>query len=126
MTYFFKGKEYHLKIEVIDSKKPHIKETRSLKIEKGKKYGLVKTYMAHHQGLILLSINNLFNNQILQKRFMKNPQIEAVSILLQETMPEKFIITKENKEKVEKFKYVDYIRIIIFLVFEVKLCSGNE
>lgn len=64
--------------------------------------------MAHHQGLILLSINNLFNNQILQKRFMKNPQIEAVSILLQETMPEKFIITKENKEKVEKFKYKDY------------------
>ena len=39
---------------------------------------------------------------------MKNPQIEAVSILLQETMPEKFIITKENKEKVEKFKYKDY------------------
>ena len=34
---------------------------------------------------------------------MKNPQIEAVSILLQETMPEKFIITKENKEKVEKW-----------------------
>ena len=33
---------------------------------------------------------------------MKNPQIEAVSILLQETIPEKFIITKENKEKVEK------------------------
>ena len=40
VTYFFKGKEYHLKIEVIDSKKPHIKETRSLKIEKGKKYDL--------------------------------------------------------------------------------------
>ena len=35
---------------------------------------------------------------------MKNPQIEAVSILLQETMPEKFIITKENKEKVEKIQ----------------------
>ena len=28
---------------------------------------------------------------------MKNPQIEAVSILLQETMPEKFIITKTLK-----------------------------
>ena len=28
--------------------------------------------------------------------------MEAVSILLQETMPESSIITKENKEKVEK------------------------
>ena len=72
------------------------------RVEKGKTASIVKTYMAHHQGLILLSINNLFNNNILQKRFVKNPEIEAVSILLQETMPETFIITKENKEKVEK------------------------
>ena len=68
----------------------------------------VKTYMAHHQALILLSINNLFNNNIFQKRFMENPEIKAVSILLQERMPETFIITKENKEKPEKIKYEDY------------------
>ena len=97
------------------------------RVEKGKKYGLVKTYMAHHQGLILLSINNLFNNQILQKRFMKNPQIEAVSILLQETMPEKFIITKENKEKVEKFKYKDYENYIqtTYKKIDERLITGN-
>lgn len=35
VTYFFKGKTYHLKIEVIDTKKPTIKESESLKIEKG-------------------------------------------------------------------------------------------
>ena len=78
------------------------------RVEKGKKASIVKTYMAHHQGLILLSINNLFNNNILQKRFMKNPEIGAVNILLQERMPETAIITKENKEKIEKLKYVDY------------------
>ena len=78
------------------------------RVENGKTSSIVKTYMAHHQGLILLSINNLFNKNILQKRFMKNPEIEATSILLQETMPETFIITKEDKEKVEKLKYKDY------------------
>ena len=78
------------------------------RLSKGKKSEPVKTYMAHHQALILLSINNLFNNQIFQKRFMGNPEIEAVSILLQERMPETFIITKENKEKPEKIKYQDY------------------
>ncbi len=77
------------------------------RLKKGQEYALVKTYMAHHQGLILLSINNLFNNNILQKRFMENPQIQAVDILLQEKMPENMIITKEEKEKVEKVKYVD-------------------
>ena len=69
---------------------------------------VVKTYMAHHQALILLSINNLINNNIFQERFMKNPEVEAVSILLQEKMPETFIVTKEEKEKPEKQKYQDY------------------
>ena len=78
------------------------------RVEKGQRASVVKTYMAHHQGLILLSINNFINNNIFQKRFSKNPEIEAVNILLQERLPEKVIITKENKEKVEKPKYVDY------------------
>ena len=71
------------------------------RLKRGTTYTVVKTYMAHHQSLILLSINNLFNNNILQKRFMQNPEMNAVSILLQETMPETAIITKENKEKLK-------------------------
>ena len=73
-----------------------------------KKYEPVKTYMAHHQGLILLSIDNFFNKNILQKRFMENPQMQSVKILLQERMPENMVITKEEKEKTQKIKYVDY------------------
>ncbi len=74
----------------------------------GKESIEVKTYMAHHQALILLSINNLINDNILQERFMSNPEIKAVEILLQERMPENIIITKERKEKVEKVKYLGY------------------
>lgn len=73
-----------------------------------KKYEVVKTYMAHHQGLILLSINNLINQNILQERFHQNPEIKAVDILLQEKLPEDVILTKEKKEKVEKIKYNGY------------------
>jgi len=75
------------------------------RLGKNKKYEVVKTYMAHHQGLILLSINNLVNNNILQERFHKNAEIKAVDILLQEKLPEDMIITKERKEKVEKIIY---------------------
>ncbi len=97
------------------------------RVEKGKTSSVVKTYMAHHQGLILLSINNLFNNQILQKRFIKNPEMEAVSILLQETMPESSIITKENKEKVEKLKYTDYENYTqrTYTNIDERLITGN-
>jgi len=78
------------------------------RLPKNKKNMPVKTYMAHHQALILLSINNLLNNNIIVQRFMCNPEIEAIDILLQEKMPEKVIITKEKKEKLEKLKYEGY------------------
>ena len=78
------------------------------RVEKSKKYANVKTYMAHHQALILLSINNLINNNILQKRFMLNPEMQSINILLEERMPENVIITKEKKEKVEKIKYENF------------------
>ena len=97
------------------------------RLDKGVQASIVKTYMAHHQGLILLSINNLFNNNILQKRFMKNPEISAVNILLQERMPETAIITKENQEKVEKLKYVDYEDYIrdTYKKIDERLIRGN-
>ena len=97
------------------------------RVRKGKNAQVVKTYMAHHQGLILLSINNLINDNILQKRFIKNPEMQAVSILLQETMPEKSIITKEDKEKVEKLKYKDYENYIErkYTKIDERLIRGN-
>ena len=65
---------------------------------------VVKTYMAHHQGLILISINNVLNNNIIKERFNNNPEIEATNILLEERMPIQMIITKEKKEKITKNK----------------------
>ena len=75
---------------------------------KNNKEVIVKTYMAHHQGLILLSLNNILNNGILRKRFNDNPEIEMTNILLQERMPIQMIITKEKKEKVTKNKNLQY------------------
>ena len=97
------------------------------RLKKGETGTPVKTFMAHHQALILLSINNLFNNNIFQNRFMQNPEIEGTSILLQETMPEKAIITKENKEKIEKPKYKDYEDYIeeTYTKIDERLIRGN-
>ena len=41
------------------------------RVEKGKTPS-VKTYMAHHQALILLAINNLFNNKSYKKIYRKS------------------------------------------------------
>jgi cyclic beta-1,2-glucan synthetase len=97
------------------------------RLSKGKKYEVVKTYMAHHQALILLSINNLFNENILQKLFMQNPEMMAVSIILQERMPETFIITNQDKLKTDKIKYKDYENYFekVYLKIDERLIRGN-
>ena len=86
--------------ESIDYTKSRLKENERKEV--------VKTFMAHHQALILISINNFFHKNIIQQRFSKNPEIKATEILLQEKMPENIIITKQKKEVPEKLKYKDY------------------
>ena len=72
------------------------------------KRAIVKTYMAHHQALILLSINNYLNSNILKRRFFNNQEIKTLEILLQERVPQNIILTKKKKEKIDALKYVDY------------------
>ncbi len=69
---------------------------------------VIKVFMAHHQGMILASIDNELKNNIFQKRFMKNPEMEGIKVLLQERVPANLIITKEKKEKAQKIKYKLY------------------
>jgi len=80
----------------------------SSRLKYGEVCAAVKTYMAHHQGLILVAINNFVNNEINVKRFRRNPEIEAANILLQERMPAHAIVTKEKKEKAELPEIKDY------------------
>ncbi len=47
-------------------------------------YELVRCWMAHHQGMSLLAIANLFHDSILQRWFHDNPRVQATELLLQE------------------------------------------
>lgn len=47
----------------------------------------VYTYMAHHQGMILASINNTLNDEILIRRLHKDPRICGVNSILYERIP---------------------------------------
>ena len=68
----------------------------------GDEKGIVKSYMSHHQGMILCSINNFINNDILVDRFYRDPQMKAGEFLLQEKIPTFTILTEEKHEIVER------------------------
>ena len=50
-------------------------------------YALVRSHMAHHQGMILCSIANLLTGGVLVKAFSGLPQAEAYALLLEERTP---------------------------------------
>lgn len=51
------------------------------------RYVTIKSHMAHHQGMVFLSIGNLIFNNQMHRRFMSDPQIEATEPLLREKAP---------------------------------------
>ena len=47
----------------------------------------IKSFMAHHQGMSLLALVNLFHDSPMQRRFMACPMLKAADLLLQERVP---------------------------------------
>jgi len=47
-------------------------------------YCIVKSFMAHHQGMNLVSINNFLNDGIMRKRFHAEAMVKATEVLLEE------------------------------------------
>ncbi len=50
----------------------------------------VRSYMAHHQGMISAAIGNALNDNILINRFGREPRMHATELLLQERVPWEF------------------------------------
>jgi cyclic beta-1,2-glucan synthetase len=53
----------------------------------GNHHAIVRSYMAHHQGMILVSISNYLQNDRMVHRFHANTRIKGVELLLQERIP---------------------------------------
>ena len=69
---------------------------------------VVKSFMAHHEGMSLLALNNCLHDNVMQKRFHRDPVVKSAQLLLQEKVPTSVVYTKETKEKVVPFKDVVY------------------
>ncbi len=53
----------------------------------GEQYAIVRSFMAHHQGMIILSLHNHLFDGLMVQRIHTDPRIKSVELLLQEQMP---------------------------------------
>ncbi len=57
------------------------------RLPRGQSSAVVQSYMAHHQGMSLLSLAYLLLDRPMQKRFESDPVFQATMLLLQERIP---------------------------------------
>ncbi len=57
------------------------------RIPPGQTRAVVRSYMAHHQGMILLSLVNYLKDGIMARRFHADPVVRSIEFFLQEKVP---------------------------------------
>ena len=71
------------------------------RLPENEKFAIVKSFMAHHQGMSLVSINNVIHQNIVQDRFHRDPRVRATQLLLQERVPQGVALAPPKASEVE-------------------------
>ena len=59
------------------------------RVPRGKNHAIVRSFMAHHQGMSLLAFAHVLLERPMQRRFSSIPIVQATELLLQERIPKK-------------------------------------
>ncbi|MEL7626466.1 MAG: glucoamylase family protein [Anaerolineaceae bacterium] len=65
----------------------------------GRKFEVIKEYMSHHQGMILMSVVNYLRNDIMVSRIMQDAQMRSVDILMQEQVPTGVLLMMPDEQE---------------------------
>ena len=70
------------------------------RLPEGAPVAIVRTYMAHHQGMTLVAIDNVLRDGVMRTRFHAEPIIQATELLLQERTPRDVSVARPRAEEV--------------------------
>ena len=70
------------------------------RLPEAEEFVLVRTYMAHHQGMTIVAIANALDEGRMRERFHREPIIQATELLLQERTPHDVVAASPRTEQV--------------------------
>ncbi|MEN6317825.1 MAG: glucoamylase family protein [Syntrophaceae bacterium] len=70
-------------------------------LPRGQTSAVIRSFMAHHQGMSLLSLASLLLNRPMQRRFESDPSFQAIMLLLQERVPKATAFYSHTSELAE-------------------------
>ncbi|HEY0519105.1 MAG TPA: glucoamylase family protein, partial [Ilumatobacteraceae bacterium] len=71
------------------------------RLPEGATVAVVKSYMAHHQGMTLVALGNVVHDRVMVERFHADPIVEATELLLQERMPRSVLVARPRADEVK-------------------------
>ncbi|MDB5105586.1 MAG: phosphorylase [Fibrobacteres bacterium] len=80
-----------------------------VRLQEGARATVVKSYFAHHQGMMLVALGNVLMGGKMQERFHAEPIIRAVDPLLQERIPKGVTVSKPHADEVARPLNVDIV-----------------
>lgn len=80
--------------------------TRS-RVPRGQTHAIVRSYMAHHQGMSFLSLACLLLERPMQRRFQSDPHFRVTELLLQERIPKAAPFYPHSAEATRQWQRVD-------------------
>ena len=82
--------------------------TRS-RLPDNENFAIVRTFMAHHQGMTIVALANTLHDGRMRDRFHREPMIQACELLLQERMPRDVAVLHPRAEEVRASEAIEAI-----------------
>ncbi len=70
------------------------------RLPEGEDVAVVRSYLAHHQAMSLISLDNVLNDGVMRGRFHAEPIVQATELLMQERMPRNTMVARPRSEEV--------------------------
>jgi cyclic beta-1,2-glucan synthetase len=79
------------------------------RLPEGAQVAIVRSFMAHHQAMVIVAIANVVQDGRMRKRFHAEPMVRATELLLQERMPRDVPVSRPPPQietgAIEQFQY---------------------
>ena len=87
------------------------------RLPRGKTHAVVRSFMAHHQGMGLLALAYFLLDRPMQRRFEANPRFRAAELLLQERVPKETTVLYPHELEANRARDVSPATEATFRVF---------
>jgi hypothetical protein len=88
------------------------------RVPKNQKRVVIHSFMAHHQGMSLVALDNVLHEDVMRRRFHADPLIQATELLLQERIPQAAPITRVRAEEVLRGRIVNTLIAPLAVVYD--------